>query len=122
MKEIAELYGCEKSLDAVQEFRRSHGLEAITEMCFKAARISTVLIDDGLKLDKRHEISWHQNFIPCVGRILRVEDLAEKILAEVRYFFFSFGLLLHFFFFTFGYICIYVIELNRVMQQKQDGL
>lgn len=99
MKEIAELYGCEKSLDAVQEFRRSHGLEAITEMCFKAARISTVLIDDGLKLDKRHEISWHQNFIPCVGRILRVEDLAEKILDEVRYFFFFLLVYYYIFFF-----------------------
>lgn len=82
LKEIAGLYGCEKSLDAVDEFRRSRGLEAITGLCFKAARISTVLIDDGLKLDKKYEISWHQNFIPCVGRILRVEDLAEKILDE----------------------------------------
>lgn len=87
MREIAELYGCEKSFDAVQEFRQSRGLEAITAMCFKAARISTVLIDGGLELDKKFDNSWLEKFVPFVGIILRVERLAERILDEVKCFY-----------------------------------
>lgn len=80
LREIAELYGCDSTLQAIEEFRHSSGLEAITAMCFRAAKISTVLIDDGLELDKIHDIHWHQNFVPNVGRILRIERLAEQIL------------------------------------------
>ncbi|XP_022888646.1 protein fluG isoform X2 [Olea europaea var. sylvestris] len=82
LKEIAELYGSELSLPAVQEYRTRCGVESITAKCLKAARISAVLIDDGLELHKKHDIEWHKNFIPVVGRILRIEHLAEKILDE----------------------------------------
>lgn len=82
LREISELYGTESSLPAVQEFRRSSGLEVITATCFKGARISTLLIDDGLELDKKQEIKWHEKFVPSVGRILRIERLAEQILDE----------------------------------------
>ncbi|KAJ9181507.1 hypothetical protein P3X46_009631 [Hevea brasiliensis] len=80
LREVAELYGCENSLQVVEEHRRSSGLGSITVKCFKAARISAILIDDGLKLDKMHDIEWHKNFTPFVGRILRIERLAESIL------------------------------------------
>lgn len=70
-------------MDAVEQFRHSSGLEVITETCFKAARISTVLIDDGFELDKTNDIKWHHKFVPSVGRLLRIERLAEKILDEV---------------------------------------
>ncbi|XP_007027488.2 PREDICTED: protein fluG [Theobroma cacao] len=80
LREIAELYGTESSLDAVEQYRRSSGLQAICSKCFKAAGISAILVDDGLKLDKKHDIQWHKNFVPFVGRILRIERLAEEIL------------------------------------------
>ncbi|XP_022767256.1 LOW QUALITY PROTEIN: protein fluG-like [Durio zibethinus] len=80
LREIAELYGTESYLDAVEQYRRSSGLQAISSKCFKAAGISAVLIDDGLKLDKKRDIHWHKSFVPFVGRILRIESLAEKIL------------------------------------------
>ncbi|XP_021289768.1 protein fluG [Herrania umbratica] len=80
LREIAELYGTESSLDAVEQYRRSSGLQAISSKCFKAAGISAILIDDGLKLDKKHDIRWHKTFVPFVGRILRIERLAEEIL------------------------------------------
>lgn len=57
----------------------------MTSKCFGAARISAVLIDDGLELDKMHDVEWHKKFVPFVGRILRIERVAEKILDEVRY-------------------------------------
>uniref|UniRef100_A0A803QZE4 GS catalytic domain-containing protein n=2 Tax=Cannabis sativa TaxID=3483 RepID=A0A803QZE4_CANSA len=82
LKDIAELYGCENSLRGIEEFRRVNGLEAISSKCFKAAKISAILIDDGVNFDKEHDIEWHKAFSPFVGRILRIERLAETILDE----------------------------------------
>lgn len=62
------------------------GLESISSSCFRAAGISAVLIDDGLELDKQLELEWHKSLVSMVGRILRIERLAEKILDEVRSF------------------------------------
>lgn len=84
VREIAELYGCENSLEAVEEHRRLLGLESSGLKCFESARISAVLIDDGLKLDKTYDIEWHKRLVPFVGRILRIERLAEQILDDVR--------------------------------------
>lgn len=82
LKNIAELYGCDSSLQAVEEYRRAAGLQSICSICFEAANISAVLIDDGLKLDKKHGLDWHKGFVPFVGRILRIERLAEEILDQ----------------------------------------
>lgn len=87
LRDIAELYGSESTLDRIEEYRRSSGLQSITSMCFKAARISAILIDDGIEFHEKHEIEWHRKFAPVVGRILRIERLAENILDEVRFFF-----------------------------------
>ncbi|KAI3995233.1 hypothetical protein MKX01_032035 [Papaver californicum] len=51
--------------------------------CFKAAKISFLLIDDGLEFDKMYDLQWHKSFAPTVGRILRIEYFAEKILNDV---------------------------------------
>ncbi|XP_049410650.1 protein fluG-like [Solanum stenotomum] len=84
LRELTELYGPSLSLSlglhTVQETRRSLGLEQSAITCFRAARIYTVLIDDGIELDKMVDIEWHKKVVPMVGRILRVEHLAEKIL------------------------------------------
>lgn len=80
VREIAELYGCENSLKGVEKYRRSSGLESSSLKCFEAARISAILIDDGLKLDEKLGIEWHRSLAPFVGRILRIETLAEEIL------------------------------------------
>ncbi|KAJ4705017.1 Glutamate-ammonia ligase-like protein [Melia azedarach] len=82
LRNIAELYGCKSSLQAVEEYRRTSGLDLISSICFKAANIAALLIDDGLKLDKKHDIEWHMSFVPFVGRILRIERLAEEILDQ----------------------------------------
>ncbi|CAB4284362.1 unnamed protein product [Prunus armeniaca] len=82
LKDVAELYGCEKTLHGVEVHRRLAGLQSISSTCFRAAGISAILIDDGLRLDRKHEIDWHKNFAPVVGKILRIEHLAEEILNE----------------------------------------
>ncbi|KAL2323185.1 hypothetical protein Fmac_027564 [Flemingia macrophylla] len=82
LRDIAELYGSKLSLQGVEEYRRVSGIQSICSTCFRAARITSILIDDGLELDKKHDIEWHRSFIPIVGRILRIEKLAENILDE----------------------------------------
>ncbi|KAK1289968.1 hypothetical protein QJS10_CPB18g01692 [Acorus calamus] len=83
LRDIAKLYGCEASLEGVEAYRRSAGLQKISSKCFGGARISAVLIDDGIEFDKMHNLEWHGRVAPYVGRILRIERLAEKILEEV---------------------------------------
>ncbi|KAE9619649.1 hypothetical protein Lalb_Chr02g0155491 [Lupinus albus] len=83
LKEIAELYGCEASLEGVEEYRRVNGMQSICTTCFKTAKISSILIDDGFEVDKMHYIEWHKSFVPLVGRILRIERVAEQILDQV---------------------------------------
>lgn len=82
IRDIAELYGCKSSLEAVEEYRRVSGLESISSTCFKAARISTVIFDDGIVLDKIIDTEWHKTFTPIVATLVRVERQAEKILNE----------------------------------------
>ncbi|XP_069149133.1 protein fluG-like [Solanum lycopersicum] len=83
LNEICELYGSSLSLHAVEESRRCLGFEASAAVCFKAARIAILLIDDGIKLDQKLDIKWHERFVPTVGRILQVEHVAENILEKV---------------------------------------
>ncbi|WOG96474.1 hypothetical protein DCAR_0415809 [Daucus carota subsp. sativus] len=82
LRDVSELYGSESSLHAVQQYRNSSGLDRISAMCFQAARISTLLIDDGIESDKKLDIEWHNKFVPKTGRILRIERLAEQILDD----------------------------------------
>ncbi|RID54233.1 hypothetical protein BRARA_G01571 [Brassica rapa] len=82
LREVAQLYGSEVSLEAIEKHRQTLGLHSLTTKCFNEARISALLIDDGLKLDKMHDTEWHRNFVPYVGRVLRIETLAEQILDE----------------------------------------
>ncbi|KAK7392505.1 hypothetical protein VNO78_20946 [Psophocarpus tetragonolobus] len=82
LRDIAELYGSEISLQGVEEHRRVSGIQSICSTCFKAAKITAILIDDGLQLDKKHDLEWHRSFTPLIGRILRIERLAEEILDE----------------------------------------
>lgn len=85
LRDLSELYGCELSLQSVEEHRRVSGLQFVCSTCFKAAGISAILMDDGLALDKKHDIEWHKSFTPFVGRILRIERVAEEILDQVRF-------------------------------------
>ncbi|KAJ8535526.1 hypothetical protein K7X08_023246 [Anisodus acutangulus] len=48
-------------------------------------KLSAILIDDGIdQLDKMVDIEWHKKVVPMVGRILRVERLAERFLTRVQ--------------------------------------
>jgi hypothetical protein len=83
LKELAVLYGCEPTLQAIEQYRQSAGLSAISHKCFDAANIEFVLLDDGLTMDKMVSIGWHRKFVPGVHRLLCIETVAETILNQV---------------------------------------
>ncbi|XP_020588866.1 protein fluG [Phalaenopsis equestris] len=85
VRDIARLYNCEASFDAVDAHRKSCGITSVTSRCIEAANISTIFIDDGIKFVKMYDWEWHSRFGPAVGRILRIEHLAETILNDERY-------------------------------------
>lgn len=82
LKDLAALYGCEPSLAAIEQYRQTAGLAAISEKCFDAANIEFVLLDDGLTMDKMVSLGWHRKYIPGVHRVLRIETVAEAILNQ----------------------------------------
>ncbi|KAM0854830.1 hypothetical protein ACQ4PT_050204 [Festuca glaucescens] len=83
LKDIAELYNCEASLEKVEEFRKAQGLPSISSKCFQAANISAILMDDGIEFDRMLKLESHKDFVPTVGRVLRIEWLAETIINDV---------------------------------------
>ncbi|KAL6641020.1 hypothetical protein ACP70R_019201 [Stipagrostis hirtigluma subsp. patula] len=85
LRDIAELYNCEASLEKVEEFRRVQGLNSISSKCFQAANISVILIDDGIAFDKMLDLESHKAFAPIIGRVLRIEWLAETIINDVSF-------------------------------------
>lgn len=82
LQDLADLYGCEPSLAAIEQFRKTEGLASISEKCFDAANIEFVLLDDGLTMDKMVSLGWHRKYIPGVHRVLRIETVAEAILNQ----------------------------------------
>lgn len=82
IRDIAKLYNCDSTLEGIEVCRNSLGLESICLKCFSAANISTVLIDDGVHFDKMYPVVWHKKYVPAVGRILRIETVAEAILNQ----------------------------------------
>ncbi|CAN6293355.1 unnamed protein product [Urochloa humidicola] len=82
LRDIAALYNCEASLEKVEEFRRAQGLKSIISKCFQAANISAILIDDGITFDKMLDLESHKAFAPILGRVLRIERLAETIIND----------------------------------------
>ncbi|KAM0854833.1 hypothetical protein ACQ4PT_050204 [Festuca glaucescens] len=82
LKDIAELYNCEASLEKVEEFRKAQGLPSISSKCFQAANISAILMDDGIEFDRMLKLESHKDFVPTVGRVLRIEWLAETIIND----------------------------------------
>nr|ATG88061.1 glutamine synthetase [Saccharum hybrid cultivar ROC22] len=82
LRDIAALYNCEASLEKVEKFRSAEGLKSIGSKCFQAANISVILIDDGIAFDKMLDLESHKAFAPVVGRVLRIERLAETIIND----------------------------------------
>src|ERR1051325_6707125 len=78
IREIASLLGCPPSEEAIVSRRRELGLERLTELCFGAANLEAILLDDGFMAKLTQPVSWHGRFGEA-QRILRLEALAEDL-------------------------------------------
>ena len=82
LRDLAALLGCEPTESAVVAAREQLGWEELARVCFTAAKLDAVLIDDGFLPDETLPLAWHARFVP-VRRVLRLEALAQDLLAEV---------------------------------------
>ncbi|MBN2431370.1 MAG: amidohydrolase family protein [Acidobacteria bacterium] len=82
---LAGLLSCEDREDTVLRCRRSLDWTELTRRCLTDANLQLILMDDGFPADESLPLEWHRQFVP-VRRILRLERLAEDILAASRTF------------------------------------
>ena len=78
LRDIAALLDCEPTETDIIRQRENLGLEKLTELCFQAANIESIVLDDGFLARQILPIAWHQKFLP-VYRLLRLEKLAETL-------------------------------------------
>jgi hypothetical protein len=82
--QLAKLYGCEPTWDAVKKARDSLSYEELCEKCMKPTGIASLLLDDGLDgiQDLCYDYKWHDRFTSTPSkRIVRVEIVAQVIIS-----------------------------------------
>ena len=85
LRNIAALLNCEPDEAEILSRRAELGLEPLTKLCFEAANLESILLDDGFLPDTILPTEWHQQFVP-VYRLLRLEWLAEQLISQVNRF------------------------------------
>jgi len=78
LRDLAELFGVAPEADALRAARERLGVEATTQLCFDAANLEALFLDDGLMEGSVRPLSWHEQFVPT-RRVLRLEVLAQKL-------------------------------------------
>ena len=81
-RDIAQLLNCQATESAIIESRQQLGLENLTRLCFNAANLSAIFLDDGFMPQEILPWQWHQQFSQ-IKRVLRLEYLAETLLAKI---------------------------------------
>lgn len=82
LRDIATLFHCDATEEAIQHHRSSVGLDQITQTCFDAAHLNAIFLDDGPWPQATQSLEWHQQKVQSY-RLIRLEYLAEKLMAEV---------------------------------------
>lgn len=85
LRDMADLLKCDPQESEILARRDNLGLEKLTETCFKAANLKTILLDDGFLSDRILPWQWHQQFV-SVRRLLRIEDVAQNLIPQVNSF------------------------------------
>lgn len=83
LRDIAVLLSCEPTEAAVLSRRTELGLETLSELCFRAAHLDALFLDDGFLAGQVQPTDWHGRFVPT-RRILRLETLAQVLLGASR--------------------------------------
>jgi predicted TIM-barrel fold metal-dependent hydrolase len=85
LRDVAALLDCAPQEEAILARRTELGLEELTRLCFAAAHLRSIFLDDGFLSDTILPIEWHQQFLP-IHRLLRIEMLAEQMISQVNRF------------------------------------
>ena len=85
LRDMADLLKCEPQESVIVAARDSLGLEELTKICFNAANLDAILLDDGFLPEQILPWQWHQQFVP-VRRLLRIEDVAQNLIPQVNSF------------------------------------
>jgi hypothetical protein len=78
--QLAQLYGCDPTFEAVKRARDAMGYQELCDLCMKATGILSLLLDDGIdRLEELcYDYKWHDRFAATPSkRIVRVEVLAQ---------------------------------------------
>jgi uncharacterized protein len=81
LRDLAGLYGCAPSAEAIQEARLGREYPALCAELFRRANIGRVLIDDGFWPDRLWSVGQMQERLPLpVGRVVRIESELGRLL------------------------------------------
>ena len=84
IKQLAEFFDCPETLQDVKAARYEwvrrdyHGL---IKKCFEGTH--AIMMDDGLAPEIIYPFKWHEQFVPKVSRIVRIEQLAAQLMEQV---------------------------------------
>ncbi|KAF8525584.1 hypothetical protein BU17DRAFT_83867 [Hysterangium stoloniferum] len=85
--QLAKLYGCEPTFDAVKKARDSLSYEELCQKCMKPTGIASLLLDDGIDAIQNlcYDYRWHDRFTSTPSkRIVRVETLAQDLIKTLH--------------------------------------
>lgn len=81
VREIAALYGCDPTVEAVEAERKRLGPDEVARRCLGAADIALAFVDDGLGGDELLTLDELSDILP-IRRVVRVEALAERLASD----------------------------------------
>ncbi|KAL1914320.1 uncharacterized protein VTP21DRAFT_9013 [Calcarisporiella thermophila] len=82
-KELSKLLSCEPDLDAIKIAREELGPQKLCDLYFSIANIHGMLLDDGLEGDNQ-SIEEHDKYCSAkTKRIMRIEMVAENVIAQL---------------------------------------
>eukprot|EP00894_Picocystis_sp_ML_P002468 jgi/Pico_ML_1/52985/g3609.t1 len=82
VRRLAELLGCERSFEGVQEARNAIDTVEMARLCFEKANIQAVLVDDGLVAPNMWSLEKHKEVVKHVYRVARIERIAEETMEQ----------------------------------------
>ena len=84
MKQLAQLYGCPESIRDIKAARYEwirRDYEGLIKTCLEGTH--AIMMDDGLNKELVYPYKWHQQFVPQVSRIVRIEAIAAEVLEKL---------------------------------------
>lgn len=84
IKQLAQLYGCTESIRDIKAARYEwirRDYEGLIKTCLEGTH--AIMMDDGLNKDLVYPYKWHQQFVPQVSRIVRIEAVAAEVLEQL---------------------------------------